>query len=744
MSTPFSLNSARRLPLAPSVPSASFARVRTIKQRWLAVIAVLVASLATAPAVAAADSGTSDTAAPKPSLHESFEDFSPGGFTELATAVGVWLAEPGHALIQRGHAYRGRQSLRLRQAPDDDGDPERRVALQLHEPAVEGLVLAFHAERWTAQDPFSLVIEARVPAAAADGSADGPGDWQLVTRADDIAVGGFHTRVEAVLPVGSDAVRLRHVAPPDRGLMIDDVRLLYPGPAHLAAVEAVTPVLPVFARAPRNPVMALRVEIGGTEGAVDPGPLLVSIKQGLDRVARVEWLQGGTSPPALTDDSPALAVGQPDNGRVELAGAGPLEPGEHWLWLALTLEDDATAGGELALTVERPDGASLVAIGSDPADPEAAAAADGRGPWQVRQRIGHAVRLPGDEGVHTYRIPALVQSLEGTLVAAYDVRHDHPRDLPADIDVGVSRSTDGGRSWEPMIIAMNMGNDPAHRHDGVGDPALLVDRQTGRIWLAALWSHGDRAWHGSGPGLEPEETGQLVLAWSDDDGVSWSEPVNITRQVKDPSWRLLLNGPGAGITLEDGTLVFPAQYRAADGEPHQGKPFSTVITSSDGGETWRIGGGVKIDTTEAQVVQLADGRLMINCRDNRGGSRTVAVSDDLGETWRMHPTDRAALREPVCMASLLRWPHADHGDWLWFSNPDSTTARHRMTVKGSPDQGRTWPESHHTLYDVRHGYGYSCLAPADDDHLGVLYEGAGSLLFLRLPLEQLTAPAPGE
>src|SRR5690606_288948 len=100
-----------------------------------------------------------------------------------------------------------------------------------------------------------------------------------------------------------------------------------------------------------------------------------------------------------------------------------------------------------------------------------------------------------------------------------------------------------------------------------------------------------------------------------------------------------------------------------------GKPYSTLIASQDGGETWSIGSGVKIDTTEAQVAELADGSVMINCRDNRGGFRTIAVTKDLGETWTLHPTDRKALREPVCMASLLAWPVGT----LWFSNPDSNS-----------------------------------------------------------------------
>ena len=189
--------------------------------------------------------------------------------------------------------------------------------------------------------------------------------------------------------------------------------------------------------------------------------------------------------------------------------------------------------------------------------------------------------------------------------------------------------------------------------------------------------------------------------------------------------------------MKDGTLVFAAQYRSANEPATQGKPFSTILTSKDRGATWQLGTGVKIDTTEAQVAELPDGSLMLNCRDNRGGSRTVMVTRDLGKTWTAHATDRSALREPICMASLLRWTDDKGENYYIFSNPDSTKARHRMTLKLSADAAMTWPENWHTLYDERAGFGYSCLAPVDAKHIGVLYESAGDLFFLKFPFTEL-------
>ncbi|SHN31513.1 sialidase-1 [Cyclobacterium lianum] len=349
-------------------------------------------------------------------------------------------------------------------------------------------------------------------------------------------------------------------------------------------------------------------------------------------------------------------------------------------------------------------------------------------------RLAKSIRDKGDNGVHTYRIPGLATSNAGTLLAVYDVRHDKGSDLQGDIDVGLSRSTNGGQSWEPMKIIMDMGEWAGLPQDqnGIGDPAILVDEETGTIWVAALWLHGKpntAAWNSSGPGMSPEETGQLMLVKSEDDGESWSDPVNITAQMKDPSWQLFFNGPGKGITMKDGTLVFAAQYKDADK-----MPYSTIIYSKDRGTTWEVGTGAKSNTTEAQVVELADGSLMLNMRDNRGGSRSVAVTTDLGRNWTTHASSRSALIEPVCMASIINYTD----EILLFSNPASTEAREDITLKASPDQGNTWPDHMQVLLDQGRSAGYSCLTLIDQDHVGIIYESSQAhLAFQVIAIQEL-------
>lgn len=356
-------------------------------------------------------------------------------------------------------------------------------------------------------------------------------------------------------------------------------------------------------------------------------------------------------------------------------------------------------------------------------------------------RLGTRLRHHGDDGVHSYRIPGLVTSTAGTLLAVYDIRRDNSRDLQGDIDVGLSRSTDGGKSWEPMKVIMDMGEweGKPERENGIGDPAILVDNHTNTIWVMALWAHGkpdQMLWHSSESGMTPEETGQLMVVKSEDDGVSWSKPVNITEQIKDPNWRLMFNGPGKGITMRDGTLVFAGQFKDGDNMPH-----STIIYSRDQGETWHIGTGAKANTTEAQVVELNDGSLMLNMRDNAGGSRSVAVTTDMGQTWTEHPSSRSALIEPVCMASLITYPEnrtTEDASFLFFSNPATTEGRYNITVKASMDEGHTWPKAHHVLLDGKHGWGYSCLTVIDEGHLGILYESSqANMTFQIIPVQDL-------
>ncbi len=170
-----------------------------------------------------------------------------------------------------------------------------------------------------------------------------------------------------------------------------------------------------------------------------------------------------------------------------------------------------------------------------------------------QRKLGIALLKHGQNAVNTYRIPGLTTTKNGTLVGVYDMRYDSSKDLQGNIDVGMSRSTDGGQTWEKAKAIIDMGkfgNKP-EKLNGVGDPSILYDAKNNTLWVAALWLHGfsekDASWFISKEGMTPKETGQLVLAKSTDDGKTWSKARNITSQIKNPEWQLLLQGPGKGI-----------------------------------------------------------------------------------------------------------------------------------------------------------------------------------------------------
>ena len=340
---------------------------------------------------------------------------------------------------------------------------------------------------------------------------------------------------------------------------------------------------------------------------------------------------------------------------------------------------------------------------------------------------GVGVRHAGDDHSAAYRIPGLVTTNNGTLLGVYDVRYNSSVDLQEHVDVGLSRSTDGGKTWEKMRLPLafgEMGGLPSAQN-GVGDPSILVDTKTNNVWIVAAWIHGmgnQRARWSSHPGLDLNHTAQLVLAKSTDDGKSWSAPINITEQVKDPTWYFLLQGPGRGITMEDGTLVFPIQFIDSTRVPNAG-----IMYSKDQGETWKIHNYARTNTTEAQVAEVQPGALMLNMRDNRGGSRAVAITKDLGETWIEHESSRKALQEPVCMASLIHVKAGENvlnRDLLIFSNPNTTKGRHHITIKISLDGGVTRLPEHQLLLDEDNNWGYTCLTMVDKETIGILYESS--------------------
>lgn len=455
-------------------------------------------------------------------------------------------------------------------------------------------------------------------------------------------------------------------------------------------------------------VQAIKLYYGGTEALQD---------QNKNRFAPVEYISSHR-PGATLAANPSYSIKCAEVGpseKVVLRGNYNLFPGVNFFWISLQMKTDASLHTKIVsdLRAVKVDGKELYCKFISPKD--------------ITHRMAVGVRHAGNDGSASFRIPGLVTTNKGTLLGVYDVRYNSSVDLQEYVDVGLSRSTDGGKSWEKMRLPLSFGEYGGlpKAQNGVGDPSILVDTQTNTVWVVAAWTHGmgnQRAWWSSHSGMDINHTAQLVLAKSTDDGKTWSKPINITERVKDPSWYFLLQGPGRGITMSDGTLVFPTQFIDSTRVPNAG-----IMYSKDRGKTWKMHNMARTNTTEAQVAEIEPGVLMLNMRDNRGGSRAIAITKDLGKTWTEHPSSRKALQEPVCMASLIHVDAKDNvlnKDLLLFSNPDTTKGRNHITIKTSLDKGLTWLPEHQIMLDEAEGWGYSCLTMIDKETIGILYESS--------------------
>ena len=317
--------------------------------------------------------------------------------------------------------------------------------------------------------------------------------------------------------------------------------------------------------------------------------------------------------------------------------------------------------------------------------------------------------ISGREGYHTCRIPALAVAPDGTVLAFCEARRRTGHD-DDEIDIHLRRSSDGGRTWGPRQQVVSDGDRTC------GNPCPVVDRVRGEVLLPFC-----------------KDNQEVFVTRSSDSGSTWSDPVEITGQVKAPSWSYLGTGPGHGIQLESGRLLVPSWADESPGPatwrnppPGWGKVQSSIVfLSDDGGRSWRSGTKLTHDASdECEAVETAGGSVYMTLRSRgdrrcRGWSR----STDGGETWSEVAFD-PALPEPSCQGSVVSL-----GDGrLLLAHPGRRDARAVLTLRLSPDQGRSWPGSRVLEPGAA---AYSDLAVTPEGQVLCLYE-AGRYGCLRL------------
>ena len=353
----------------------------------------------------------------------------------------------------------------------------------------------------------------------------------------------------------------------------------------------------------------------------------------------------------------------------------------------------------------------------------------------------------GAEGYASIRIPAVLVTKRGSVLAFAEGRV-RPSDQ-AENDIVFKRSTDGGRTWGSLRVIHEDGAN------SLNNPTVVQESGTGRVFLMyqRIPAHLKERGAGTATGLEGPDIYRNLLVCSDDDGATWSEPLDVTATTKRPvRATTLASGPGIGIQLtrgaQKGRLIFPFN------EGPYGRWQNYAVFSDDAGKTWSFGadvpgalvpdekGGERSQMNEVQMVELSDGSVRLSSRQFTGVKvRRTAVSRDGGATWST-VQELPELRDPSCMAGMIRYSFDDAAGRgrLLHTGPDSVKRDHG-TVWLSLDDGATWPVKRELWPG---GFAYSVPARLADGTVGCLFEADDykRIVLARFPIEWVLAGAP--
>ena len=325
----------------------------------------------------------------------------------------------------------------------------------------------------------------------------------------------------------------------------------------------------------------------------------------------------------------------------------------------------------------------------------------------------------GTEGYSCFRIPALIKTKAGSLLAFAEGRKSNCSD-EGDIDLVVKRSTDNGKTWSKLSVIWSDGANTC------GNPAPVVDQNTGKIYLLMTWNDGEDKIGEINAGTS-KNTRRVYVTASTDDGLKWDVPKEVTSSVKLPNWGWYATGPCHGIQMSKGAyknrMVIPCDHIEVGGSK---RGNAHVIYSDDAVATWKLGGIVPVHSAlnpnESTVTELSDGKLLLNMRvGGNQNQRVYSISSDGGLIWSaLMPTPE--LVDPVCQGSLTS-SVVGNGYAVFFSNAASTT-RKNMTIKMSMDDGANWTKKKVIFSGPS---GYSDLLMLSNDSIAILYEaGVGA------------------
>ena len=355
---------------------------------------------------------------------------------------------------------------------------------------------------------------------------------------------------------------------------------------------------------------------------------------------------------------------------------------------------------------------------------------------------------PGLNGIARYRIPGIVVTQKGTVLAYAEARKNSSSDW-GEIEIHLRRSTDGGKTWDAgkhiAHVGARLEGNPHKKEGGekeqtVNNPVAIVDRETGAIEFLYCINYA-----------------RCYSMRSVDDGVNWSQPVDITASFEPfrakYDWKVIATGPGHGIQIKSGRLVVPV-WLAYGKEGDHGPSAAGTIFSDDHGKTWQAGDlclpneGDFSNPNETTITELSDGRVMLVSRSvSKANRKLITTSPDGARNWTT-PVFHTQLWEPICMASIVS--HPSKPGTLIFSNPHTLKfdkdgkevpagrgKRENLCIKLSRDDGKTWPIN--KVLDPGKA-AYSDLAVLADGTVLCLYEADTNVVCARFNLEWLTQP----